>query len=110
MPRKKTFLTLLLMLCIVMMPLQGFAMADSGHADSTAECVDCEMHDGGTGVCDGSECLMSMGSCVAQNLVSPLPRMLATPISSHALIVLRQSESAAYRSRLEFSIYRPPIT
>ena len=108
--RKKSFLSLLLTLCVAAAPMHGLAASEPEHtASMTVGCVDCDMHDGGTSVCDESGCPISSGFCAAQNLTSPLPTSWVTPAPWGRLIDGRRSASIDYRSHLEFSIYRPPI-
>ena len=111
MSRNKTLLSFLLMLCIGLAPVQVFAAGESGQMDSMPQgCVDCDMHeDGGKASCDEPHCLMSAEYCGSHNVASILQRPLTSPVPSLSLIGYRQFEVSRYRSRQNFSIYRPPI-
>ena len=102
---------LLLVLCIGLSPLQILNAGNLGHLEAMTDCVngvtdgDPAPHD-----CEASHCVMPAGSCGAHNITSISQE---PPWTSMVLISpggYFSADYSFYQSRLNFSIYRPPIS
>ena len=109
---KKTTLPILLVLCIAMVPFQSLNAGNVGHMESMlVDSVECDMDKGVTqGTCDDAQCMMSAGYCGTQSITNIFSRPFRSPFQSHSLVGFRHSVTSRYRSHLDSSIYRPPIT
>ncbi len=107
---RKTTLPFLLMLCIGMLPLQNLNAGNADHMQAMLnDCANCDSGDGvAHGSCDDARCLLSAGFCGTQGVTSIFSRSLWTTMPQQFLAGW-QSYKSRYRSRLDFSIYRPPI-
>ncbi|MDC1287789.1 hypothetical protein N8198_07880 [Gammaproteobacteria bacterium] len=109
MTNKKNLLMLLLVLCLGL-PLQMQNVGNMDHPETMTACINGDTDgDPGPHVCDATHCLMPAGSCAAHNITSisqQSPWTVMAPISPGGYFALDYSW---YRSRLNFSIYRPPI-
>lgn len=112
MTNKKPVLLFLLMLCIGLGPLQVLNAANIDNTGSmSTNCAHCDMGDEVAHVpCADTQCMMSAGLCWAQNITSVPSGALWTPAQRHAFMNCWHIFEARYRSHLDFSIYRPPIS
>ena len=108
---KKQMLMFLLMLCIGFAPLQSINAGNPGHLETmSTHCTNCDVEIGvAADVCDGTQCMMSVGSCGANQNQSISHGIT---LSSRVLIAIGgylSNHASAYQSHLNFPIYRPPI-
>lgn len=112
MTNANNLLIFLLTLCIGLAPLQALNAGNPDHMQAmSAGCVDCDM-DGTTDMdlCDGAQCTMSTENCATNNVTSISQRVSLSSKVPLYLNVCFFSVTSQYRSRLDFSIYRPPIS
>ena len=111
MANHKTAVLFLLMFYIGMLPLQNLIAGNADNMESMLiDCSNCDMDEtAGPGACDSAQCTMPSGYCCAQVIMSLLSRSAWSPMSRKAFAGYRDSFKSRYRSRLDFSIYRPPI-
>ena len=107
----KQILMFLLMLCIGFAPLQSINAGNPGHMETmSTHCANCDVEsDVDPDSCDGTQCMMSVGSCGANHNQSITQGI---PFSSRVLIAIGgylSNRASAYQSHLNFPIYRPPI-
>lgn len=99
----------LLIICIGFAPLQSINAGNLDHMESMPS--NCAMDSGAdSDVCDGAQCMMSAGSCGANNILSISQATLCPSMALMSPGDYFHSVAFLYQSHLNFSIYRPPIT
>ncbi len=109
-PKKKISLVLLT-LCIALVSAPGYTAGGGDPVNPMPmDCVDCDMHrDGGDNACHGSACMLLTEYCGGLYPFSLPPRAMAAPLPAPALQGWPAAAVSIYRSRFDFSIFRPPI-
>ena len=109
---KKPTILYLLILCIAMTPMLSVNASATGHLVSmSSDCIDSDMNGSGSlGVCDDTQCVMSIEACCTPGGAGYIPVLLWAPDSILPFAESRPSSITQFQSRLEFSIFRPPIS
>ena len=109
---KRTGVLCLLIFCIGMAPVLTAGANAIGHLETMpVNCIDRDSNDGGNHeYCDNTHCILSAGICGSQVGAGYMPALFWVPKPVYPFIESRRSASTQFRSRLEFSIFRPPIS
>lgn len=110
--RKKPTILYLLLICIATAPMSTANASDTEHIISMSEnCIGCDMNDSGSHeFCDNAQCMLSTGVCGTQTGSGYIPELFWTTKLILPFVGSRHSCTTRFRSRLVFSIFRPPIS
>jgi hypothetical protein len=103
---------LYLIFCIGMAPLLTAGANVSEHAESMpGHCLDLSLSgDTSHGPCDNPQCMSAPGHCAAQVNAGYIPVLWWIRNFSNRFGNVLRPQTTRFRSHLEFSIFRPPIS
>ena len=108
---RKIILLFLLMFSVGLSPLMSPVQGSDGHAAMmTSDCNGFDLENGiDFGSCGGDTCPMSAGYCATQGGAGFPARLASSSESGSFRTDWYTVPDSRYRSRFDFSIYRPPI-
>lgn len=111
MARKRNLSLLLLIICIALASAPGHSAGGGDLVNPMPiDCIDCDMHPGGgDNACDGAACMMFAEYCGGLLPFGLPTRAMVAPRPGPAPGGWGSAAVPDYRSRLDFSIFRPPI-
>lgn len=109
---KRSAILYLLIVCLGVAPLLSASANGIGHTETMpANCTVCDVNDSGAHeFCDNTHCILSTGVCGTHASAGYITRLLWAPVSQLSFVARRQPSITRFLSRLEFSIFRPPIS